>query len=68
MSHNLESVRATVDVPPIIIVKPGKETVKVEIRTELKNGGSESVVVHTPASSVAHFCHIMNDEHYENRS
>lgn len=61
----IKAVEAGVDVPAVVEIKPGRETVRVVIRTTLLNTSEETLVLHSPSRDHEHFWHVFDEDGIE---
>lgn len=61
----IKAIEAHVDVPDVVEIKAGQESVRLVIRTTLRNNSDESIVLHSPSRDHEHFWHVFNDKGIE---
>lgn len=56
------AIEASLDIPHLVEIKPGKTSVRIVYRATLRNTGEETRVLHAPTSDHTHFWHLFDDD------
>lgn len=61
----IRSIEAEIELPDVVVVPEGAESVTIDARVTLRNTGAEDVVVHAPSGDDRHFWHLFDANHRE---